>query len=139
MVLRSRRSETLNLLSDAPSGCVGAGGAPGEAVIVKGGATTEEPVVEQVGDEFVFSGDKDNQSNSGTEVVELGNLGNGSTDCSEHVWLQKTVVTTEPATVRSDASGRVWLVFGIDSGFESFSHVYLLDAEITLSPSELSL
>ena len=39
-----------------------------------------------------------------------------------------------PLTVTADASGRVWLVVGIDSGFEGTTSVYITSVKVDVDP-----
>ena len=62
------------IATNAPSGCVGVGGAPGEAVFVKAGASTVEPVPILEGGILRMNIDKGNQSNGGANALVLGNV-----------------------------------------------------------------
>src|SRR5688572_27616269 len=69
---RYRIGVSLRFATDAPPGCAGIGGAPGEAVTLKAGASTVRP------DHRVEEGlvrvnfDKGDQSESGEDVVAIG-------------------------------------------------------------------
>ena len=39
-----------------------------------------------------------------------------------------------PITITADASGRLWLVVGIDSGFEGTTTVYITRVSVSLDP-----
>ena len=48
----------------------------------------------------------------------LGNIAGTNTDCSRPRFEWKTLTSPAPLMARSDATGTLWLMFGIDSGFE---------------------
>lgn len=108
------------------SGCVGIGGAPGESVFLKAGATTREPTrVKESDGWYRLSVDKGNQASPGASVAVIGDLANGSDQCSGGDFRLKRL--EDPAnTVRAaaDASGRLWLLIGTDSGYEGITSLY---------------
>lgn len=121
---------TIEFASNAPSGCVGVGGAPGESVWMKAGASTEQPIpVEESGD-IRLSVDKGNQSSGGAAAGVAGVIANGI-PCEEALSQDPqpyALVTLEHSmggTVQAGADGTLWLLVGIDSGFESRSSIYL--------------
>jgi hypothetical protein len=123
-------SYTIEFASNAPSGCVGVGGAPGESVWMKAGASTEQPVpIEESGDTRL-SVDKGNQSSGGAAAGVAGVIANGI-PCEEALSqdpLPYAMVTLQHAmsnTVQAGADGTLWLFVGIDSGFESRTSIYL--------------
>ncbi|HEY0074883.1 MAG TPA: hypothetical protein VGB77_12325 [Abditibacteriaceae bacterium] len=111
--------------TEAAKGCFGVGGAPGESVFVKAGASTVEPmaVVDNAGD-YRFNVDKGNQANGGAAALVLGNVAN-TRDCALPAqWELKTLNSPDTLSVRTDANGALWLFFGTDSGFESLTRLY---------------
>ena len=46
----------------------------------------------------------------------------------------KTLASDTPLMARSDATGALWVMFGIDSGFENFTEIYYRSATISASP-----
>lgn len=123
---------SVSFLSAAGTGCVGAGGAPGEAVIVKFGAVPFEP--RQAG--FGINLDKGNQSVGGSQAVVLGHVGIDGLGCDGGQYAERTLATpTGPViTVRADAAGAVWLLVGTDSGFEGRTALYYTRLSVTLTP-----
>jgi hypothetical protein len=125
---RYRVSFEVEFATDAPSGCVGIGGAPGESVHVKAGVSTQEPSreVEQVGgtDTWRMTIDKGNQATGGPDAGVIGHVGNTNTDCTNPLWELKTVSGNDVVEVRTDASGAAWLIVGTDSGFEGRTELY---------------
>lgn len=127
----------LSFATDAPPGCSGIGGAPGEAVTIKAGASPRrpEPRLEQGMVRVNF--DKGDQSEDGEEVVAIGHFAQEppGTDCLMPEYRLKTLARESGGPqVRSDSSGRLWLVIGTDSGFEGITRIYFLDGRFTLTP-----
>ncbi len=131
---RYRVSFDLRILTDASSGCIGVGGAPGESVTVKAGASPIEPMTVETDGEFLMNIDKGNQVQSGADALALGNIANGNTDCEQRSFEEKRLGSTTPLVTETDAGGRLWIIFGIDSGFESGSAIYYLDAQVSATP-----
>jgi hypothetical protein len=120
--------------TEAANGCFGVGGAPGESVFVKAGASTVEPmaVVDNAGD-FRFNVDKGNQAQPGTNALVLGNVAN-TRDCALPAqWELKTLNSPDTLSVRTDANGALWLFLGTDSGFESLTRLYYTRFSVTFT------
>lgn len=126
---------TVRFLTDAPSGCVGAGGPPGEAVILKAGAAPVEPLTVAIDSQYQMNIDKGNQARGGKNAVVLGNIAGSNTDCNRPRFEWKTLTGADALKARSDATGSLWIMFGIDSGFEGASEIYYRSATITALPS----
>jgi hypothetical protein len=126
---------SVTFLTDAPSGCVGAGGAPGEAVILKAGAAAVEPLTVAIDGQYQMNIDKGNQARGGKNAVVLGNIAGTNTDCERPRLEWKTLTSPAPLKARSDAAGTLWMMFGIDSGFEGASEIYYGSAMIKASPA----
>lgn len=111
--------------TETARGCGGVGGAPGESVFVKAGASTVEPMaVVDNADDYRFNVDKGNQAQPGTSALVLGNVAN-TRDCALPAqWELKTLNSPDTLSVRTDANGTLWLFFGTDSGFESLTRLY---------------
>ncbi|WP_229507230.1 hypothetical protein [Pseudoduganella rivuli] len=124
---------TVKFATDVPTGCMGVGGSPGESVWVVGAASDIEPksVINNGRNELNI--DRGNQGGGGKAGQVLGTIGNSVPDCGKAVFESKTLKSKEALTVKADAEGKLWLVVGIDSGFESASHLtfqsVVLDAE----------
>jgi hypothetical protein len=132
---RYRVELSITLATNAPPGCVGIGGAPGEAVTIKAGATRVRPdnVVEQG---FVRPNfDKGNQSESGRDVIAIGDFAQAvpAGDCVAPLYSRKTLSTdSDGPVVTSDSRGRLWLILGTDSGYEGLTRIYLLEGRARL-------
>lgn len=128
------------LATNVPAGCVGIGGAPGEAVVVKLGATTSEPqtVVVGTGADVMLrpSFDFGNQSVGGTQALRVGDITNGEVcESATHEWRLKTLSTLgQRFFARTDAEGTLWVVAGTDSGFEGRTEIFLTSLRIRLQP-----
>lgn len=118
----------VDLATEAPAGCAGIGGAPGEAVTVKAAATIDEPMarVEEVdGQDFLqMNIDKGEQSSAGADTVVLGDIANDATDCEDPVWESKTLRAAEALSLRTLDDGAAWLLVGSDSGFEGRTRLF---------------
>ncbi len=134
---------TLVFASKAPTGCLGAGGAPGESVTMKAGASPAKP--EALFSQFnLASGalsylrmnvDKSNQSQSGIAASASGTIANGrpcDTGPYPYVSLQQTHQHT--SLVNANAKGEIWLLVGTDSGFEGLTGLYYQRIVVTLTP-----
>lgn len=128
---------TVEFLTDAPSGCVGVGGAPGESVWLIAAVSAAEPLTIFNGSDYRLNIERGNQSVSGRDGVVLGTLANSVPNCGERRWESKTVATPTPSplSVRADERGEAWFLVGFDSGFESFSRLYYRRFTLRLSPS----
>jgi hypothetical protein len=122
--------------TDAPKGCAGIGGSPGESVFVKGGASGIEPLRVMDGTAghatWIMNVDKGNQANGGTDAQVLGDFANsGDCESSDFSYELKELSNLElPAlNVTTDASGDVWLLLGTDSGFEGTTTIYYTEIE----------
>lgn len=121
------------IATNAPSGCVGIGGAPGEGVYVKAGATTFKPVSEDLGTgNFSMNLDKGNQATSGSDAFSIGDLSNGRPCNLSGEYVIKTL-TSEGQSFEflTNADGNLWLMLGTDSGFEGTTSVYYLSGKLT--------
>ncbi|HHN81748.1 MAG TPA: hypothetical protein ENN11_03910 [Methanomicrobia archaeon] len=96
----------IEIASNAPSGCVGVGGAPGESVYFKAGASATEPeaVVDDTAgtDYYRLNVDKGNQSSGGSQSVVLGHIGTSNNDCHNWEFLFKTFQNMEDSSAISD-------------------------------------
>lgn len=127
--------------SNAPSGCIGIGGAPGEGVTLKlGGSRTEPQITIDAEGWAQVSLDKGNQVMGGTDMSAAGNLANGL-PCEDvpledppYVSLRREHL--HPYPIRSSKAGFLWLGMGTDSGFEGRTAVYFQSLSVLLSPVE---
>lgn len=130
-----RVSFDLQLASNAPSGCSGVGGAPGESVYLKAGAMLDEPLAMLSGGVVTLSADKGQQAHGGKDAAVIGNVANG-TPCTgaaqPYVSLRR--VSSE-ATISADQRGSLWLLVGTDSGFEGLTGLYYQSITTRITPA----
>jgi cyclophilin family peptidyl-prolyl cis-trans isomerase len=124
----------LQLASSAPAGAVGIGGAPGESVYIKAGASAAEPrpVADKAGD-LRLSVDKGNQSLPGSAASLLGHAAKPDDGTEKFALLQRDNRTAK-LRVRTAADGSLWVFFGSDSGFEGETTLYYTNFTAVLEP-----
>ena len=126
----------ITIATNAPRGCVGVGGAPGESVTIKAGASVMEPFPLNNGSDFYLMNiDKGNQSTGGRDAISIGDFAN-STDCenSQYSYELKTLNSKENEfTVLTGSDGTLWVLFATDSGFEATTSIYYLSGSIIAS------
>ena len=124
------------LATNAPRGCVGVGGAPGEAVVLKVGATAQEPArIVDASQYYRANFDYGSQLAGGRDASPVGNLANSNVDClSPRYELKEFDSGATPLTNTADANGRLWLIVGIDSGFEGTTAAYIASVRIEIDP-----
>ncbi len=127
----------IEFATDSPSGCVGIGGPPGEAVRVKAGATTQEPEAVVVDEAYVMNIRKDRglDPDEKLDMVTIGHVGNTISDCHDWIWEIKTL-EYEGFEAQTDENGELWLIVGTDSGFEGTTSLYYTSIEAVLTPIE---
>ncbi len=123
--------------TDAPAGAVGIGGPPGEALFVKVGASTEEPLPvegEFGGGPFYFLNvDKGHQSEGGKNAIVVGDGAKLENDEFDVYELKSLDNSNEPLEIKSDADGNLWIFVGTDSGFEGKTILYYTNVNATLT------
>jgi hypothetical protein len=114
----------LVLASSAPSGCVGIGGAPGENVYLKLGASAEEPEVVDDQGWLTLSVDKGNQAQGGARARTIGTIENGLEECVFETPYRRIERSGSAPAVRARSDGSLWVFTGTDSGFEGTTSIY---------------
>ena len=124
----------VTLASNAPIGAAGIGGAPGESVYLKAGASALEPKKVIEGDSYVLNVDKGNQAASGENAVVLGNIA-VSYDTKDYALISRNNASAydAPFVVKSNSKGELWLLVGTDSGFEGITTVYYTSVNVVFS------
>lgn len=116
----------LRLATNAGAGCVGIGGAPGESVYVKAGASTREPVPVNQNGTLRLPIDIGNQSQGGQDAKVLGDIAAPALGCDgERFALITRDGSDQPVFPLTDRSGNLWLFVGFDSGYEGRTEVIL--------------
>ena len=115
--------------SNAPTGAVGAGGAPGESVYVKVGGSTIEPQAEIVDGYYRLNIDKGNQSAGGENMIVIGHVGVASTT-TKYTLVVRNNNTSNGLYVTTNSDGELWLIVGTDSGFEGKTALYYTQVDV---------
>ena len=123
---------SIRFLSNAGEGCIGIGGAPGESVFVKLGATELEP--EQA--DYFLNVDKGNQSQPGNDALMIGNVASPDSSCDGSQYGVKPidVIHAEGFEVQASTDGSLWIFLGTDSGYEGLTDLYYTDINLVLTP-----
>ncbi|AWL12998.1 hypothetical protein HMF8227_02546 [Saliniradius amylolyticus] len=126
-------SGSVTFLSNAGKSCSGIGGAPGESVYVKLGASEIEP--EQA--DYYMNIDIGSQSHSGNDALVMGNIAVDNVDCSGGQFEEKTLTLEDSRglPIQTSENGDLWILLGTDSGFEGVSEVFYTSITLTLSPA----
>jgi uncharacterized protein (TIGR02145 family) len=106
---------------------MGVGGAPGEGVTMKAGATLYEPDTingfDYLGyDGWIMNLDKCNQTCPGPDMDTIGHV--GVADTTTVYTLKTNNNISHPFTITTDDNGTVWIIIGTDSGFEATTSLY---------------
>lgn len=128
---------TVTFATNAGPGCVGIGGPPGESVFLKMGAAPVEPGPRLIDGHYVANTvDKGNQSQGGFHASIAGTLtAEVELPCGGDAPFTTVIRRhTHKYAVPSSAEGDLWLLFGIDSGFEGFNKIYVQRIDATLEP-----
>lgn len=135
---RYRVEMMVEFASRSPSGCAGVGGAPGESVFLKAGATGSEPLSEITQEGGVamrrMNVDKGDQSEGGAGVGVLGHIGTAAGDCAAPAWEIRRLESDGGLEVASAADGSLWLLVGTDSGFEGRTEIYFTRVRARFRP-----
>ena len=126
---------SVEIATDTRTGCFGIGGAPGESVFIKAGASAVEPLPVLVGAYLRMNIDIGSQSVGGDQAVVLGDIANSRPCEQSRQWERKSFRSRSlPAPLLAPADGRTWLLFGSDSGFEGRTDVYFTRASVAFTP-----
>ena len=130
----------IRFASNAPSGCPGIGGAPGESVFLKAGVNGALPETRIDLDGNVrMTVDKGNQSTGGPAASPAGNIANGlacdSVDPGDAPYRSVVRDHVHTALAVPDAAGDLWALVGIDSGFEGRTEIYFERVAVNLTPA----
>jgi hypothetical protein len=121
--------------TNAPKNCAGIEGAPGESVVLKVGATPAEPARIIDADQYYRANfDHGAQLAGGRDALPVGNIATSNTNCAVPRYELKQF-DSAPLTVATSASGRLWLVVGVDSGFEGTTAVYITSVRVAIRPA----
>lgn len=126
----------ITFASNAPGDCGGIGGAPGDSVYLKAGASSIEPLAVIQSDGYLrMNVDIGNQTDGGTAASVAGNISNGI-PCAQaspsfpFALAQRAHQHT--TNVTANANGELWLLVGTDSGFEGLTRLYFQSIRVKL-------
>lgn len=135
---------TLVFASNAPSGCTGVGGPPGEGVTLKAGASPAEPVAlltpppsdPRGASALRMNVDKSNQTQGGIAASVAGDIANGQPCDSSHPPSYVSIRRTHQHTslVNANSKGALWLLVGTDSGYEATTALYYQQIDVSAVP-----
>lgn len=124
----------LDLATNAPTGAVGIGGPPGEAVYVKVGASLEEPQRVDVDGFYEMNIDKGGGNKSeGRNALLIGNIAKKSPEYNYDYEIKTLDNLYRPLEITTDESGKLWLLAGTDSGFEGTTSLYYTSVKVFLT------
>jgi len=113
---------TIEFASDVADETVVAGRLLGESIFMKAGAATGEPLKTTDTDNiYQLNTDKGTQNENGDDMVIIGNIANGT---HQAVYALKSVSNEKPFHVTTGDNGELWIMAGIDSGFETTTTIY---------------
>lgn len=128
--------------SDAKKGLLGVGGAPGESVFLKVGASDIEPESVILDSSFTMNIDKGNQAEDGQDMIWIGDI-SVPEDSDGYVLTSRTNSPyssnssyDKPLMIRSNNHGELWLIVGTDSGFEGVTTIYYTQITAVFSKSK---
>jgi hypothetical protein len=125
--------------SNAPSGCGGIGGPPGEGVYLKAGASPAEPLAlldtSPLASCLRMNVDHGGASQGGIAASTTGNIANGRPcDLGPYPFVSIQRTHQHTSLVNANSKGELWLLVGTDSGFEGFTSLYYQRIDVTLAP-----
>src|SRR6056297_1241904 len=116
---------TIRFATSVPSGCVGIGGPPGEAVRVIADASSMKPEAVVEDGYYRLNTQQAEDSQNWYQNAMMGDIAN-SRECEDGYEYEIKELSSEPghATVTTDTNGTAWLMFGTRSGFEGQTDLY---------------
>jgi hypothetical protein len=115
--------------SEAPTGAVGIGGAPGESVYLKAGASVTEPKKLLEAGMYRMNIDKGNQDEEGESMINLGHIG-VSANTTQFTVISRNNTSANPVQITTNNSGEIWLIIGTDSGYEGTTRLYYTQIDV---------
>lgn len=115
--------------TDAPSGCAGVGGPPGEGVTVHVDAGSTEPgrvIDESRSNDYYrlnWAEEYEGDGMNWYRATEIGDVAN-SRECEEGREYEIKQVSSGTREVTTDSEGRLWLLIGTRSGFEATTALF---------------
>jgi hypothetical protein len=131
-----RRNTSYKLLfntrfaSNAHTGSTTAGGAPGDSVYVKVGASAEEPLPIVMGEYYRLNIDKGNQELGGENMIVLGHIGVAATTTKYTIINRFNTAARSNLVVTTNDAGELWLIVGTDSGHKGRTTLYYTQVDV---------
>lgn len=130
-----RADLAFDFATSIPAGMMGVGGSPGASIYVKAGVIDQMPQV-LVDDTLLeaylrMNIDHGSQSNSGTDMKVVGNAEKPEDQTDDRFILKPFEYSTE---VIAGTDGKLYLIIGLDSGFEGIMEFYIDNINLTLTP-----
>lgn len=119
----------VELASKYQTNGIGAGGAMGEAVVLKAGASVVEPQKVKKNGYYFLNIDKGNQVERGKDMDTIGNA--GVTDTTTVYTLIHRGNASHLFPIKTGAKGEAWVCIGTDSGFEGVTTLYFNKIELS--------
>jgi len=116
----------------APTGAFEVGGAPGESVIVKAGASVVEPQKTLSSGIYRMNINKGSNFESGTDMLTIGNVGVAATT-TQFTEVFRNNNSSNPFQVTTDNNGEVWVIVGTDSGYRGATTLYYTAVDIVFN------
>lgn len=123
--------------SDAPKNSFGVGGSPGSGVFFKVGITHVEPDKIRKNGYYRMNIDKNNQANSGKDMILIGDVSNGLDEFKYNLVTRDN--KDQPITFTADKNGEGWLVIGTESGFMGTTTLYYNQIDVHFEPAASSM
>jgi hypothetical protein len=124
----------IEFASNAPTGCAGVGGSPGDDVYLKVGASALEPVSIVAQQGLRLNLDKGSHATSGRDATLAGTVANGLTCTPEN---QRFVLIerrqAHAGRVTASSVGTLWVFVGTDSGYEGLNQLYYARIVVSLT------
>lgn len=129
----------LLVASNISGSCLDMHGTPGEEVYLKVGASSTMPVAIPKNGTYRMNMDKGEQRTGGKDASLVGSIANGlrCKDFSSryHVpYVSLEQLHRHPFPAKASSTGELWLLVGIDSGFESLTGPYYQQIDVELTP-----
>jgi hypothetical protein len=113
---------------------MGIGGDPAMSVHLKGCFSSWEPKHEFREGAVRLNVDIGKQSSAGANSVLMGNIDKPNDGTDQYVLIER--VSRQPLTCTTDDRGRIWILFGTDSGYEGLTELYYTRFELSLQPAD---
>lgn len=123
---------SVKFASNSPTDSLGIYGAPGEDVILKVGATVEEPKKILDAGTYRMNINKGNQDEEGSDMINIGHVGVNATTTKFTV-ITRSNSSSNSFVATTDAAGEVWLIVGSDSGFRETTTLYYTQVDVAFN------